>query len=126
MGVFGDIALQAWKSAAHEGVSPPDAWRAAIEEQYPDPTKRKNALKHTCPKGAFLGLCQKGIVRGIRAGNYTDSVKSSGLALSAVERLKADPSLAARKSRLVQLVFGNRAPAELDVVLALWEQRAII
>jgi hypothetical protein len=121
MGVYGDIARRAWNLAAQCEMRPADAWKAAVGEQYPDPTKRKNALKHTCPKGAFLGLCQLGILQGIRSGQYTNSTKSSGYANKAVELLRANPALASDKARLERGVFGVRSPNdEVDVVLALW------
>jgi hypothetical protein len=123
MGVYGDIAVRAWSLAVHEGISPSAAWQQAVGERYPDPAQKRNALKHTCPKGAFLGLCGRGLIRDIEPGHYTRSVRSSGFALAALEQLRANPMLVDDRSLFNQLVFGARTPNdEIDVVLSLWEQ----
>jgi uncharacterized protein DUF6979 len=122
--VWGGIALRAWEMLTRQpGLSLPDAWRAAVCEHYTDPGQQKNALTHTCPKGAFLGLCQWGLVRGVEPGRYTDSTASSGYALAAIGLLQAEPELADDKSALEKRVFGARTPNdEVDVVLALRTQ----
>jgi len=121
VGVYGDIAWRACCLATEVGMSPPDAWQVALGERYRDPTQFKNAVKHTCPRSAFLGLCQAGLLPGIAVGQYTDSVSSSGYALAAVELLRAAPTLEADKSRLEARVFGDRTPnGEVDVVLTFW------
>jgi hypothetical protein len=126
MGVFGDIALRAWRLAAREKISPIDAWRNAVNEHYIDPKQRRNALQHTCPKGAFLGLSQNGLVRDIEAGSYTKSIRSCGYAMAALDQLRADPSLANDRPKLESMVFGDRTPNdEVDVVLALWKEHLI-
>jgi hypothetical protein len=93
-GVYGSIALRAWRFATEECVSPREAWRKAVAEHYSDPWQRKNAMTHTCPACAFLGLCGKGLVKGIKSGDYTTSNKSAEYAIKAVELLEADQSLA--------------------------------
>lgn len=123
MGVYGEIAVRAWSLAAHEGMSPPTAWVAAVGERYPILHQRKNALQHTCPKCAFLGLCEDGLLRDIAPGKYTTSVKGKRYALATVEQLRANPSLLSDKRELKAQVYGKRTPNdEVDVVLSLWEQ----
>ena len=118
--VYGAIAVRAWELVTTRGLSPPDAWREAVCEQYEELGQQKNALQHTCPRGAFLGLCQRGLVRDIGAGAYTASTASSGYALAAVGLLQAEPELANDKSSLEKRVFGTRTPNdEVNVVLAL-------
>jgi Family of unknown function (DUF6979) len=125
MSVYGDIAFRAY-CLAKGGVTPPDAWRAALGERYTDPAQLKNAMRHTCPRGAFLGLCQAGLIEGIAARRYTGSVTSSTYALAAIELLRADPSLAADKPRLEARVFGERTPNdEVEVVLTFWKKGLI-
>ena len=58
------------------GIPPHDAWKQATEELFPNsPTGRDKG----CPKGAFLGLCQEGYVKGIAPRKCTDSLDNSGL-----------------------------------------------
>ena len=124
--VYGTIALRAWELITTQNLSPPDAWVAAVREHYTDSAKQKNALQHTCPRGAFLGLCQRGFVRGISPGAYTESTASSGYALAAVGLLQAEPTLASDKSALEKRVFGTRTPNdEVNVVLALVGQNLL-
>lgn len=123
MGVYGEIARAAAGLASQAGLAPLDAWRSAVHARYPDPAMRRNALRHTCPKGAFLGLCQAGHVRGVGPGGAVRSVKSRQYALAALEKLRNNPALAADKTRLEAEVFGGRTPNdEVDVVLTLWRE----
>ncbi len=122
MGAYGEIAWRAYCLATVNGMSAQDAWLASLAERYTGPNQLRNAIKHTCPRGAFLGLCQAGLLPGIVAGQCTGSV-SSAYALTAVELLRADPSLANDRGRLEARVFGNRTPNdEVRVVLAFWGQ----
>ena len=126
MGIYGDIAKKAYRLVTGYGRPPQDAWGAALSEHYTAAEQLRNAIKHTCPKGAFLGLCQNGFLRGIAPGHYTNSVRSRHYAHAAVVYLRADPSLATNKSRLKTLVYKGRSPnGELDVVLAFWAEGLI-
>src|SRR5438874_13799853 len=118
MRIYGQVALKAWDIAAKRRLSPPDAWQTALEEC--------KAAAKSCPKSAFLGLCEEGLLRSIDAGHYTRSRRSRAFALAAVERLRGNPSLAAKKADLEADVYGDRAPnGEVDVVLALWQRGMI-
>ena len=55
-------------------------WRRSI------PTS-VSAQKKGCPRGAFLGLCEDGLVKGIPAGNYTVSKDNKAYAVRAAELL---------------------------------------
>jgi hypothetical protein len=51
-----------------------------MEKLYPtSPTSRKK----DCPRGAFLGLCEEGLVKGIPAGKYTASKDNKAYAVRA-------------------------------------------
>lgn len=127
MGVYGEIAQRAWKLATSEGIHPPDAWRKAVQERYSDPVECRNAMKHTCPKGAFLGLCEQGVVKNVVSGNYTRSLKSTAYVAVALELLRLDPSLAENKSKFKAQVFRDRKPNdEIEVLLALWTKGLIV
>ncbi|GBE94681.1 DUF6979 family protein [Nostoc cycadae] len=123
MGTYGEIAWRAYCLATLNGMLPQDAWRASLTEHYTDPNKLSNAIQHSCPRGAFLGLCQAGLLPGITTGQYTKSVSSSRYALDAVELLRANPKLANDKRQLEAQVFKERTPNdEVVVVLAFWGQ----
>lgn len=126
MSAYGDIALHAYALITHERMVPQKAWRAALIERYIEPSQLQNAIKHTCPKGAFLGLCSLGVIDGIHPGNYTKSKSSSGYAAAALNLLRRDSRLVRDKFRLNTLVYGPRTPNdETEVVLALWENGLI-
>ncbi len=121
MSVNADIARRAFRLASVDRALPPEAWRAALCSQYTDTNQLRNQIKHTCPRSAFLWLCQAGLLPGVPPRQYTRSVKSSGYARTAVEQLMKDPSLTTDKARLETRVYGDRTPnGEVDVVLAFW------
>lgn len=47
----------------------------------------------SCPRDAFLGLCEHGCVVGVAQGNYTRSVSNKRYAVAAVAILKKNPEL---------------------------------
>ena len=118
--VYGATALRAWELVTTQRMSPPTAWRTAVCERYTDAKQRRNALKQTCPRGAFLALCGRGFVRDVVPRRYTSSTRSSQYAVTVAELLRSEPELADNKSVLEHRVFGSRAPNdEGNVVLAL-------
>ena len=61
-----------------------EIWSQSAKEIF----KTKSSQEKSCPKNAFLGLCEEGLVKGIKKGKYTKSVKNKNYALQAVEILK--------------------------------------
>lgn len=49
------------------GMHPAEAWETATLNVF---KKGAAAQKKGCPKNAFLGLCEEGLVKGIPAGHY--------------------------------------------------------
>ena len=89
MAKYGEVAIRAvglllWES----GTSPVDAWAAATDRVYPD---SRSSRDKGCPKGAFLGLCEDGVVAGVPRGSYTRSVLNKGYAVRALAALRASP-----------------------------------
>jgi hypothetical protein len=121
MGKFGEVAIKAvGRLGSGASRSPVDAWRAAAEATFP---KSPSSAEKGCPKGAFLGLCENGLVLGAPKGTWTRSVLNKTYAVRAVAALHTDPGLLDRKRDLWRKVSGTEAKAEngqLDVVLALW------
>ncbi len=91
MGKYGDAAVKATQLFTDgKEKDPPAAWRKATRQMF---KKNLPSQKKSCPRAAYLGLCESGLVKGIPTGNYTDSVDNKKYALAAVPILKSAPSL---------------------------------
>jgi hypothetical protein len=85
-----------------------------------------SSRKNGSPKGAFLGLCEAGLVKGIPVGSYTKSIhnQAKAYALRAFALLSSDPALAGDRKTLWQKVMDGKVKrhnGQMDVVLALWQ-----
>lgn len=121
MGKYGDAAVQATNLIRQGGYHPCDAWKTAIRHQFPT---QKSAREKGCPRAAYLGLCEAGIVRGSARGNYTRSVLNKQYAIEAVRLLCSDRSLASDKNRLWKKALKGEDKVEndqMDIVLTLWQ-----
>ena len=120
---YGEAALIAARDSA--GTSPAKRWQSAMERVYPTSV---SAQKKGCPRGAFLGLCEEGLVKGIPAGNYTVSKDNKAYAVRAAELLiegKQKWSI----SELWRAVADDPERAhnsQMDIVLALWKNGLIV
>jgi hypothetical protein len=65
-------------------IDPIARWESAMEKLYPTSAA---ARKKGCPRGAYLGLCEEGLVKGIPAGRYTTSRDNKTYAVRAVALL---------------------------------------
>ncbi|SFD28293.1 DUF6979 family protein [Algibacter pectinivorans] len=115
------------KEAALIGGNPIEAWRAAVQNFDSESAKLKG-----CPKNAFLGLCEAGLVKGIKSGSYFTRKKENlnkKYAITAVNLLATNPCL--NKNELwkevrEKLVLGEKKHnSQMDVVLALWNKKLI-
>ena len=125
MGKYGDAAVKATSLIRQAGYRPCDAWKTATKRQFPT---QKSAREKGCPRAAYLGLCEKGIVCGVARGNYTRSVLNKQYALEAVQLLCSDPSFASDKNRLWKKALKGEDKVEngqMDIVLTLWQNRLI-
>ena len=105
--------------------SPQDAWEQATTAIFgrgtPGQTKG-------CPKGAFLGLCEDGLIRGIDPGNYTRSQKNKQYAVDAVDVLRRHPHLAHGAQGLwIEVLTGvsKKHNQQMNIVIALWNRGLI-
>jgi hypothetical protein len=102
--------------------SPVDAWERAVAEVFPDnPASQEKG----CPKGAFLGLCQEGLIKGIERGDYTNAERNRDYALKAAQLLRENPALGHDMKQLWSAVLGGEEKVhnqQMDVVLALWSE----
>ena len=119
---YGEVALRATellRAAAYKSAR--EAWQAAAREVFP--AQRASQMK-ACPRSAFLGLCEEGLVVGVPAGRYTTGGDNKEYAIEAVQLLVRDSSLAeAGPGSLWLRVMNSRdkvANSQMEVVLALW------
>jgi hypothetical protein len=118
---YAEVATMAAVQAT-SGVRPPqELWEFAAAIVFPDsPTSQHKA----CPKGAFLGLCEEGLIRGVLPGFYTTSKDNKAYAIRAVELLREGyPSTQPLELWAAVMNGAEKAHnSQMHVVIALWEQ----
>jgi hypothetical protein len=82
MANYGDCARIA-VGRIKAGEDPVIAWKNAAVSTFPE---KKSAQTKGCPKGAFLGLCEEGLVTGVVRGRYTRSNRLLKKALVLADR----------------------------------------
>ena len=127
MGKFGLAAVRA-EDLYRQGTRPIDrAWEVAAGEVFVDAPESR---RKSCPRGAFLGLCRAGLVRGV-SPTRPDSLEEGAnakYAVTAAHLLAADPTLAAagptklwkRVMEELGLSSSKKHNQQMDVVLSLW------
>lgn len=106
--------------------SPVEAWEKATSDIF---GKGSPSQIKSCPRGAFLGLCEEGRVTGIDKGNYTRSLKNKGYATEAIRILEGNPGFTGSPKELWEEVVDSKdivPNSQMDVVLALWRNNNII
>jgi len=121
---YGEAALIAARLDVAERVSAAERWDVAVRRLYPD---KPYMQKKGAPKGAFLGLCEAGLVKDIAADGAASGNRNGTFAVKAVALLKAGthrtvPALWAEVSAGEELEHG----AQMDVVLALWKNGLVV
>lgn len=91
--------------------------------------KSVSVQKKGCPKNAFLGLAESGLIKNVPAKfSHQPQSRNAQYAIKAVKLLKQEPCLAENKKRLWNAAM--EAPKEhngqMGVVLALWNKGLII
>jgi len=123
---YEEAAVQAIKIIQNsETMSPIEAWEKATKIIFGN---NPSAQKKSCPRDAFLGLCDAGLIKGVTKGSYTKSVKNKQYAIEAVDILKKNPYLDISPNALWQIVQAGVKKAhnsQMDVVLGLWNQNLI-
>jgi hypothetical protein len=139
-GQYGQAAVNAARQlATNPNMSPAASWDGAISAL----TTSEESKKKCCPRGAFLGLCSQGVIKGAPTyprplpkgkGEPSATVpvpaedKSGAYAITAYRILKANPSFANLPATMVWeivLLATKQDPekthnAQMHVVLALW------
>ena len=118
---FGDAPVLAAKVLGkNPGMDPSVAWARATASTFPT---SQSMQEKGCPKGAFLGLCEEGLVQGVPPGAYTRSQSNKQYAVNAVGRLRQSPAAAIDRAALWRVASNDPGKAhngQMDVVLALW------
>lgn len=91
MGKYGQAALDAVALLTRgKALDPADAWSKATSIMF---GKGASSQKKSCPRNAFLGLCDAGLVKGILPGNSTTSIDNSSYAVAGAHLLRANPGM---------------------------------
>ncbi len=109
----------------HEGkaADPLDAWEQSTKRYFPTSEELRNK---GCPKGAFLGLCNAGLVQGIAPGSYSKATKNGEYAVEAVWVLRRNRFLSSQPDMLWKKVAGTKSENnQMDVVIGLWAEKLI-
>jgi hypothetical protein len=122
---YGEAALMAARRGSSGDVNPVARWESAMENLYPtSPAARRKG----CPRGAFLGLCEEGLVKGIPAGHYTASKDSKAYAVRAAALL-SEGTRSWFTRALWQAVSNDPEKthnSQMDIVLSLWKNYLIV
>jgi hypothetical protein len=122
---YGEAALMATQQGPSGDINPLARWESAVEKLYPtSPAARKKS----CPRGAFLGLCEEGLVKGIPAGIYKASRDNKAYAVRAVALLTEATQRWSTSAlwRAVTDGAGKPHDSQMDIVLALWNNDLIV
>jgi len=121
MNAYGKAALAAAQDCERNHRSPTSAWLDAVKKEFP---KSVSSQEKCCPRGAFLGLCEAGLVRGIPRGDYIGGTLNAQYAVVAVTHLWEEPSLANDARKLWRSVTSGskKHNCQMDVVIALWRE----
>ncbi|RED42627.1 hypothetical protein DFQ10_10834 [Winogradskyella eximia] len=120
---YGLVAIDAVKTIA-QFPSPNEAWDSACMNFFNSNTSQSKS----CPKNAFLGLCEEGLIRDIEKGNYTRSKLNKSYALKALEVLRKNNNLVFtpkelwKELKLEEKIYNS----QLDVVIALWYNNYLV
>ena len=127
MGKYGDVAVQAAGLLAEgRASSPAAAWSIAARSTFP---AQQASREKSCPKGAFLGLCEDGLIKGVGRSSSGAGHLNKDYALAGVAVLLKDPGVAAEgpQGLWARILEGRKKihNHQMDVVLALWNEGLI-
>jgi hypothetical protein len=83
-GPYGEAAVKAVNLLVRKKVAiPAEAWRQAVSGK----GIRRPGQKSASARGAFLGLCEEGYVRGVPSGDYSGAARHKAYAVKAAQFL---------------------------------------
>ena len=121
---YGEVAIKVVKAKGN----PKDNWLKEVQKAFFD---SESSQKKSCPKSAFLGLCEEGFIKGISKGKYTRSVDNKTYAIKAIDILTSNPKTTYTPNELwekVKTELSIEIPhnSQMDVVLGLLENGLIV
>lgn len=120
MGIYGTAAIQTVLNYDSE-VDLREQWVNAISKE----TTSADSIDKSCPKGAFLGLCELGIVKNIPLKDYKAGEDNKRHAIGLLALAKANPNITAAKCFKLYQKSDNGLPdhhnGQADVVISLLE-----
>ncbi len=127
MGNYGQAAVDATLLVTKGKASSPRA--ARDQETAARFGNSTSSQEKSCPRDAYLGLCQHGLVKGVASGNYTRSKENKRYAVTAVYLIKANASLGKiseqdlweKVLRHLKLNTNKTYNQQMDVVLMLFQ-----
>jgi hypothetical protein len=126
MNKFGKCAINAVTLYHNMGNNDPiEAWKEAVKHEFKN---SESSREKGCPREAFLGLCEKGLIIGIQAGNYTNSKENKKYAIKAINILKNNSGEDLTPNNLWKKVMSPNTKThnrQMDVVKALWDSNLI-
>ena len=131
---YGKVAIEATRHIQKKGEHPRKSWNIFAQEFFGAGTDGANK---GCPRSAYLGLCEDGLVAGVPSGDYVREQKGKKLnksyALQAVRMLCNDSSLEndipdELWSKVMEVIGGSpeNHDNQMNVVLALWHEGMIV
>lgn len=124
MNQYGKTAVRAVQISKEHKTDVRQAWDVAAQEV----VKSEESRKKGCPRAAFLGLCEEGLVKGIPAKKYINKESlNKNYAIEAIEILKNQPELKNDKAKLWEQIVGKEKAhnSQMDVVVSLFENGLI-
>ena len=127
MDKYAQAAIEATRLCTHGTyLSPRIAWDQATTHLFGADT---SGQKKGCPRDAFLGLCEEGLIKGIPKGIYCISVKNKRYAILALAHLQKNPDLSEQPRLLWDKVLKGENKvhnSQMDVVIALWNSGFLV
>jgi hypothetical protein len=126
---YGEAALLAVRMETYgKALTAEERWQDAVKKVYPT---TPIGQKKSAPRAAFVGLCEAGLVKGIRADEPapTNSAmnRNKAYAVAAVELLRAGThKTVSQLWAAVSETDGGEHSSQMDVVLALWKNGLIV
>lgn len=125
MSIYGEAGVRAKQLILESGISPADAWEVAVTRMATSSASRVKS----CPKAAFIGLCEAGLIPGISARDASRMRnKNAEYALAAGDLLQAEPHPGDAKDTLWNRATtavarpARKHDGQMDVVLSLWRE----
>jgi hypothetical protein len=128
MGKYGQAAVKAVALLNTKTFNLPiEAWNQATIEIFGEGT---SSQAKGCPRSAFIGLCEEGLVKGVDAGKYAlKSTKNKDYAIKAINLIKKEPSLTNDMNQLWNQVNAGDSKvhnSQMDVVVTLWKNNLLV